>query len=249
MSIGEFFATQVFSGALLIALPLAALAGLVSFLSPCILPLIPGYLGYVSGHARPEERGGRRKMVGGVLLFVLGFTAVFVAYGAAFGAIGAWLIEWQDLLLRILGVVVIVMGLVLVGRLSFLQRTLQPEWRPRAGTLGAPILGVAFGLGWTPCIGPTLSAVLTLSLSTATAPRGILLAIAYCVGLGLPFILSALAADSLGRRLQWVRRHIGAINIAGGVLLILTGLLMVTGIWNQLILGVQGLIATYTIPI
>ena len=244
--IGEFFAQTVFSGALLVAIPLAMIAGLVSFLSPCVLPLVPGFLGYVSGLADPEARAGRRRVVLGTGLFILGFSAVFIAYGTAFGMLGAWLTQWQDVLVRVLGLLVIVMGLVLVGAFSALQRTVKPPWTPAAGLAGAPLLGIVFGLGWTPCIGPTLSAVIALSLTGGNPWRGALLGLAYCLGIGIPFLLAALGMSWATRALALLRRHIRVLNIVGGGILILLGVLMVSGMWGALIRQVQGYIGSFT---
>jgi len=215
---GETFSGLVTDGPLLVAAGVAALVGLISFASPCVLPLVPGYLAYVSGlvGAPAEEpapgAGGtatavrtgvspHTRTVLGAVLFVLGFTAVFVAFGAAFGGLGRLMLQHADLLNRVFGVVTIVVGLGFLGWLPLLQRTSRLSARPAAGLAGAPLLGVVFGLGWTPCLGPTLSAVYSLAFSEATAARGALLGVAYCLGLGVPFVLVALGARwAMGRR-------------------------------------------------
>jgi cytochrome c-type biogenesis protein len=170
----------------------------------------------------------------GVALFILGFAIVFVAYGAAFGALGFWLVRWQEVVIRILGIVVIVMGLVFIGRFSFLQRTIKPAWRPATGLIGAPVLGIVFGLGWTPCIGPTLAAISALSVGSGSPWRGALLGLFYCIGLGIPFLLVALGFEWVAGSVAFLKRHIRAINIIGGSLLVVIGVLMATGLWTQL---------------
>ncbi|QDG87093.1 cytochrome c biogenesis CcdA family protein [Pseudarthrobacter sp. NIBRBAC000502770] len=249
MDIGGFFASTVTSGALVIAIPLAMAAGLVSFLSPCILPLVPGYLGYVSGLTDPTQPRNRRRVMAGVGLFVLGFAAVFTLYGAAFGAIGSWLLRWQDVLMRGLGVLVILMGAALLGFIPWLQQTRKITLGRRTGLAGAPLLGIVFGLGWTPCMGPTLSAVLSLSVTTASAGRGALLAFAYCLGLGIPFGLTAMGLNWVSTALAFVRRHIRVVNIAGASMLIILGVLMVSGLWVQWIYQLQNLSGTFLTPI
>ncbi|MBF4463299.1 sulfite exporter TauE/SafE family protein [Rathayibacter sp. VKM Ac-2878] len=230
---------MVVSGQLLLAVPIAVLAGLVSFASPCVLPLVPGYLAYVGGFTDADERAarGRRRLLLGVLLFVLGFSLVFVLYGTAVGSIGFWMRQYSDVITRVLGVVVIAMGLVFVGQFSFLQRTMRPGVRPATGLLGAPLLGIVFGVGWTPCLGPTLASILALSYGTASPWRGALLALVYCLGLGLPFLLVAFGFSWVTSTLAFVKRHIRVVNIAGGAALVLIGVLMVTGIWNTLVYG------------
>lgn len=242
MSITE----TVFSGGLFLAVPLAMFAGLVSFASPCILPLVPGYLGYVSGMGREVSR---QRLMLGVGLFIAGFSVVFVAYGALFGALGTWLVQHQDVMIRIFGALVILMGLVFVGQLGPLQRVVRPSWTPRVGVAGAPVLGMVFGLGWTPCLGPTLVAISALSVDAGTAARGALLALAYCFGLGIPFALVAWGFGWAKRSTAFLREHLRPINITGGVVLILIGLAMVTGLWTALMATIQGWVGGFASPI
>lgn len=240
----------IVSGQLFVAIPLALLAGLISFASPCVLPLVPGYLAYVSGVTAPAQTDAERKrnfrrVVLGVLLFIAGFSLVFIAYGAAFGALGAWLFEWQDLITRILGVLVIVMGLVFIGQFGFFQRTAKLKVSPSTGLAGAPILGIVFGLGWTPCMGPTLAAIMSLSLGTASPWRGAILGLFYCLGLGIPFLALAFGFGWASGSVAFIKKHIRGINIFGGILLIVMGVLMVTGIWTAWIYQLQAVIGSY----
>jgi cytochrome c-type biogenesis protein len=242
--------TQIVSGGnLALALPLALLAGLIAFASPCVLPLVPGYLAYVGGFAATQERRGRSRLVIGVLLFILGFSVVFVSLNLVFATAGLVLIPWIDLITRIAGVFLIVMGLVFIGQFSFLQRQFKPEWRIATGLGGAPLLGIVFGIGWTPCIGPTLGAVLSLSLGSGTPWRGVLLGIVYCLGLGIPFLLVALGLNWVTGSVAWLKRHIRVINVIGGSLLIIIGLLMVSGLWRALISSLGAVIGSFVSPI
>jgi len=236
------------AGSIWAALPLALLAGLVSFASPCVLPLVPGYLGYLTG-TTTTAGVSRWRALAGTGVFTLGFSVLFIGYGAAFGALGAWLIRWQDLLTRILGVVVLLMGLVFVGALRLFQRTVKPAIHAPTGLAGAPLLGVAFGLGWTPCLGPTLAAISALSLTTGDPARGALLAVTYCLGLGLPFLAAAAGLNWASGSIGFLRRHIRTINITGGVVMIATGVAMISGAWTLLITSVQNLIGATVLPI
>jgi cytochrome c-type biogenesis protein len=246
MGVGEV----VLNGQLLAAMPIALAAGLVSFLSPCVLPLVPGYLGYLGGFTDASadaavEKRNRRRLLVGVLLFVAGFTLVFVTFNLVAGVAGSWLLRYSDVIVRIAGALLIVMGLVFIGQFSFMQRTIKPSWRPATGLAGAPLLGIVFGIGWTPCIGPTLAVVLALSADSASAGRGVLLGLVFCIGLGIPFLLVAAGFSWVTGSLAFVRRHIRAINIAGGALLIVIGVLMVSGIWSIWMYELQAVITGF----
>lgn len=226
----------VTSGSLIVALSIAFAAGIVAFLSPCVLPLAPGYVSYVTGLTGAElaDPAGRRgRVLLGSLLFVLGFSVVFVSYGVAFGGIGSVLLQYQEPINRVLGVIVIVMGLVFLGVIPGMQR----EWRlhrvPTWGVVGAPLLGIIFGLGWSPCIGPTLTAVQSLAFTEASAARGAALSMAYCLGLGLPFVALAVAFSRTAGALGWVKRNYEWVMRIGGAMLIVIGLLLVTGAWTS----------------
>jgi cytochrome c-type biogenesis protein len=244
MNTGE----AVISGGLWLALPIALAAGLLSFLSPCVLPLVPGYLGYVSGVVSGAERS-RRRMVIGASLFIAGFSAVFLAIVVLAGTAGVFFREYEGVLIRVGGAILIVLGLVFIGQVTFLQRTLKLNWRPRTGLLGAPLLGVVFAIGWTPCTGPTLAAVSALAVDLGDPGRALLVGLFYCLGLGIPFLLVALGFGWVGGSIAWVKRHIRAINIAGGVLLVIIGVLMVSGVWTLIISSLQAVILGVTSPL
>lgn len=238
--IGEWFGTTAFSGSLLLAIPVAVVAGLVSFFSPCVMPLLPGYVSYVSGLSAVDLADARRgRMLVGTLLFVLGFTAVFVSYGALFGYVGLQLKGYQRTLDIVLGLVTVLVGLIFMGLVPFGQRDLRLHAVPNVGVAAAPVIGVMFGLGWTPCLGPTLTAVLNLSMSEGGAARGSLLTFVYCLGLGLPFIVAALAYRRMLGALDWVRRHQVAVSRVGGGLMVVVGLLLLSGVWAQVVAELQ----------
>ncbi|MDI9831923.1 cytochrome c biogenesis protein CcdA [Streptomyces sp. KAU_LT] len=231
----------VMSGALLIALPVALLGGLVSFFSPCVLPLVPGYLSYVTGVTGTDLAEARRgRMVAGASLFVLGFTAVFVSSGALFGYFGENLQAHKDVLSKALGVLMIAMGVFFMGLMPWMtQREFRFHRRPVTGLIGAPLLGALFGIGWTPCIGPTLTSVIALSYNEASAGRGALLTVAYCLGLGLPFVLAAVAFRKALGAFAWVKRHYVWVMRVGGTMMIVTGVLLLTGAWDRIVQEMQ----------
>ena len=233
LDVGSWFATTVFSGSLVLALPVALVAGAVSFFSPCVVPLLPGYLTYATGLSGVDlEQARRGRMVLGSSLFVLGFTCVFIAYGAILGSVGFWLARYTQQINIVVGVVVIVLGLAFVGLVPFLQRDVRIHRVPAVGLAAAPLLGALFGLGWTPCIGPTLSAVNGLAMTDGTAVRGMVLGLAYSLGLGIPFILAGLAFRRMLGAVRWVRRHQMWVTRLGGAMLIAVGVLLVTGQWD-----------------
>jgi cytochrome c-type biogenesis protein len=235
----------VVGGALVLALPIALLAGLVSFFSPCVLPLVPGYLSYVTGVSGTDLAEARKgRVLTGAALFVLGFTAVFVSGGALFGYFGSTLQEHREIISRVLGALTILLGLSFMGSGSgLLNRLTNREFRihrrPAVGLAGAPMLGVLFGIGWTPCIGPTLSAVTTLALREASAGRGAVLTAAYCLGLGVPFLVAAVLFRRTLGAFDWVKRHYVWVMRVGGGLLVAVGVLLVTGAWDRIVYELQ----------
>ena len=305
-------ADLVAGGSLFIAVPIAILAGLLSFLSPCVLPLVPGYLGFIGGavSARPAsapasarasarsasngranpalsgdsgaetpeytdrstaaaaataasagvaaagatdapepEAPTRGKLLLGVLLFIAGFTLVFVSVATLGGTLGRFFIEYADLITRVLGVVVIAMGLVFIGVFGLAQRIARPQVRGSLGLIGAPLLGIALGIGWAPCIGPTLAVILAMAFDSGSAARAATLGLAYSLGLGIPFILLTLGFGWATRSVTFVRRHIRVVNLIGGALLIVLGVLMVTGVWTQIMASLQGVFANVPLPL
>jgi cytochrome c-type biogenesis protein len=246
-SVGEI----IFGGSLLVALPLALLAGFVAFASPCVLPLVPGYLGYVSGFSSTTELATKPKtrVVIGVLLFIAGFSAVFIGFSIVFASLGLALLAWLDVIIRLAGLLIILMGFVFIGQVTFLQRSSSLPLQSANGYLGAPVLGVVFGLGWAPCIGPTLIAVNTLALTVGDIPRAVALAVAYCIGLGVPFVLIALGFGWVTNAVGWLKKHMRAINIAGGVMLMAIGTAMVSGLWQIWMSGLQAVISGTTTPL
>ncbi|MEW1859472.1 cytochrome c biogenesis CcdA family protein [Streptomyces sp. NBC_00669] len=234
-------ADTVTSGALIAAIPIAMFAGLISFASPCVLPLVPGYLSYVTGVTGSDLGEARRgRMFAGSLLFVLGFSAVFVSGGALFGNFGSDLQEHRQLLTRIFGSLTIVLGLAFMGILGGItQREFRFHYRPGVGLAGAPLIGAMFGLGWTPCVGPTLGAVQSLAFSNASAGRGALLMVFYCLGLGVPFIVAALAFRRTLGAFGWVKRHYAWVMRIGGGMLVAVGVLLVTGVWDHITYQMQ----------
>ena len=276
MGVADTFVSTVSDGPLLFALPVSAAAGLVSFLSPCVLPLVPGYLSYVTGltgadlsepivrtAAPPRAPGGllvdappataprtvtaarpRGRVLAGSILFVLGFSAVFVSEGALFGGLGAALLAHKDIVDRVLGALTVLLGLSFLGLVPGMQREVRFHRLPSAGLAGAPLLGVLFGVGWTPCLGPTLGAVQTLAYTQASAGRGAILTAAYCLGLGVPFVLTGLAFRRALGAFAVVKRHYALVMRVGGGLLVTVGLLLVTGLWEHLMIQLRVLVAS-----
>ena len=240
----EFLIDQVFDANLLVAMFVAALAGLVSFFSPCVIPLVPGYLSYASGMSDVKSRS---RVFLGSILFVTGFTFLFVSYGVLFGGLGSKIAENSRPISITLGLLTISLGTIFLFNERF-YRSFKPSWKMRSGLVFAPFLGFAFGIGWTPCIGPTLGAVQVLAIQSATAQRGAILSAAYCVGLGLPFILMGLFLDKAEPLRKFIASKGNTITKIGGLLLILIGILQVSNLWDQLMNSLRDLISGF-IPI
>lgn len=250
MDLGDWFASTALSGSLLLAVPVALVAGVVSFFSPCVVPLLPGYLSYATGLSGADlESAHRGRMVAGTSLFVLGFSAVFVALGTASGALGDLLWEYSRQISLVLGAITILVGIAFLGFVPWMQRDVRVHKVPAVGLTAAPLLGVLFGLGWTPCIGPTLAAVQSLAINEGTAGRGAFLSLVYSLGLGLPFIIAGLAFRRMLGAVAWVRRHQAWVTRIGGVMLILVGLLLVTGIWDVWMSYLRGWVSTFSVAV
>jgi cytochrome c-type biogenesis protein len=235
----EFFVNNLFDGFILLALPLAIVAGLLSFISPCILPLVPGYLAYAAGFSQ-----ARGRVLLGSSLFVLGFSVLFVSYGALFGGLGVRIAVHEEMITHLLGFFTIGLGVIFAGAFPMMP-TLRPRISTTGGLAGAPILGFLFGVGWTPCIGPALATVQTLAFSESSAFRGAVLSLGYCLGLGLPFIATGLFFDRSARLRNFLTRNGKAISLIGGIFLIIIGLLQVSGLWNTLMIDLRSVISDF----
>ena len=235
----DFFVDQLLGGFLLAAFPIAILAGLISFLSPCLLPLVPGYLSFAAGYSKAKGR-----VFVGSILFVLGFSVLFISYGALFGGIGARISTNEEVITRVLGVFTIFLGLIFMGRFP-MMRTFSPKVATNGGLIGAPLLGFLFGIGWTPCIGPALATVQTLAFQESSAARGAILSFGYCIGLGAPFIASGLFLDKSARLRKFLTKRGDLISKIGGVFLVLIGIAQVLGLWTDLMISLRSLITDF----
>lgn len=233
-------AETVFSGSLLLAIPIAIAAGFLSFASPCVLPLVPGYLSYMTGMTHQElldsdqSIARRSRILMGTIGFVSGFSILFVSYGVAFGQAGSWFLRNVGLVNTVMGVIVILMGASYLGWIPLSQQDFRLRFKLPDGVWTSPLLGILFGLGWAPCVGPTLAAVQSLAFTEASAARGALLSLAYCVGLGVPFLIIALAYRRSIKATRWLRSHTQTITRAGGAMLVLIGFLLISGLWNDI---------------
>jgi cytochrome c-type biogenesis protein len=242
---GEWFASSM-TGSMLVALPIAVLAGAISFFSPCVVPLLPGYLSYVTGLSAAELGSAKRgRMLAGTALFVAGFSTVFILTGVVFGKAGDLLIDHQTTITWVLGALTVVLGLVFLGGFGFLQKDLRVHRVPAVGIAAAPLLGVLFGFGWTPCIGPTLGTVMTLATTEGSTARGAVLALVFSLGLGIPFIVAALAFRRMLSAVAWVRKHQLLVIRIGGVLMIVVGLLLLTGVWDAMTADLRQWVANF----
>ena len=235
----DFFVDQLLGGFLLVAFPIAVLAGLISFVSPCVLPLVPGYLSFAAGYSKAKGR-----VFLGSILFVLGFSVLFISYGALFGGIGSRISTNEETITRILGVITILLGLIFMGSFP-MMRTFSPKISTNGGLIGAPLLGFLFGIGWTPCIGPALATVQTLAFQESSAARGAILSFGYCIGLGAPFIASGLYLDKSARLRQFLTKRGDLISKIGGALLILIGIAQLLGFWTDLMISLRSMITEF----
>jgi cytochrome c-type biogenesis protein len=235
----DFLVDQLLSGFLLVAFPIAILAGLISFLSPCVLPLVHGYLSFAAGYSKAKGR-----VFLGSILFVLGFSVLFISYGALFGGIGSRIATNDETITRILGVITILLGLIFMGSFP-MMRTFSPKIATNGGLIGAPLLGFLFGIGWTPCIGPALATVQTLAFQESSAARGAILSFGYCIGLGAPFIASGLYLDKSERLRKYLTKRGDLITKFGGALLILIGIAQILGLWTDLMISLRSLITDF----
>jgi cytochrome c-type biogenesis protein len=229
----------ILTGSLLLAIPLSLAAGFLSFASPCVLPLVPGYLSYISGLSHAElmqsenSIANKSKLIAGTLGFIAGFSFLFVSYGLAFGQLGSWFLKNERIVSIVLGLFVMVLGAAFMGWIKAFEIDLRPRWNLKSGVWTAPLLGILFGLGWAPCVGPTLAAVQTLAFTEGNALRGALLSLFYCVGLGIPFLIIALMFKRSLQVTKFLRAHTRTITRIGGIMMFLIGLALVTGLWSE----------------